>query len=200
MDSRSDTVDRREKLVQAASQLIQRQGYARTTLAEIAQAGGVPLGSVYYYFKTKEEVFVAINERRIEGLRRLLAATAETVGPREGLEALIQIWVTDKDIDTLYGCPIGSVCYELAKQRGALIEEAAKPLKFLQQWAEDRFRELGCAEKAPAHALHLITVLQGASLVANAFSNPAVIQQETDHLKAWLESLVGPRQAHGARH
>jgi len=200
MEPKPETADRRDNLVRAASQLIQRQGYARTTLAEIAQAGGVPLGSVYYYFKTKDEVFVAINERRMEGLRRLLAETAESAGPREGLETLIQIWVTDKDIDALYGCPIGSVCYELAKQRGALIEEAAKPLKYLQQWAEHQFRQLGFAESAPAHALHLITVLQGASLVANAFNNPQVILQETDHLRAWLASLVGPRQARGAKH
>lgn len=200
MEPKPETLDRRDKLVRAASQLIQRQGYARTTLAEIAQAGGIPLGSVYYYFKTKDEVFVAINERRMEGLRRLLAETGESAGPREGLEALIQIWITDKDIDALYGCPIGSVCYELAKQRGALIEEAAQPLRFLLQWAEAQFRQLGSAESAPVHALHLITVLQGASLVANAFNNPEVILQETDYLRAWLASLVGPRQAHGAKH
>lgn len=200
MESKPETVDRREKLVQAASQLIQRQGYARTTLAEIALAGGIPLGSVYYYFKTKDEVFVAINERRMQGLRRLLAETVESAGPREGLDALIQVWVTDKDIDALYGCPIGSVCYELAKQRGALSEEAAKPLRFLRQWAEEQFRQLGFAESAPAHALHLITVLQGASLVANAFNNPAVISQETDHLKAWLESLQNPHPLADKRH
>lgn len=199
MDRKSETVDRRDKLVQAASRLIQRQGYARTTLAEIAEAGGVPLGSVYYYFKTKDEVLVAIIDRRVEGLRHLLADATEFVGPRERLETLIQIWVTDKDIDTLYGCPIGSLCYELAKQREASSEATAKPLKFLLQWAEEQFRQLGRGEESPAHALHLITVLQGASLVANAFNNPAVILQETDLLKAWLANLTGPHLPRGAK-
>jgi AcrR family transcriptional regulator len=199
MEPIPETVDRRDKLVRAASNLIQRQGYARTTLAEIAEAGGIPLGSVYYYFKSKDEVFVAINQRRMESLRRLLVETVEAAGPREGLEALIQVWVSDKDIDALYGCPLGSACYELAKQRGALIEEAAKPLRFLLQWAEDQFRRLGSEESAATYALHLITVLQGASLVANAFNDPKVILQETDQLKAWLESVAGPSQAHRAR-
>ena len=198
MEPIPETVDRRDKLVRAASNLIQRQGYARTTLAEIAEAGGIPLGSVYYYFKSKDEVFVAINQRRMESLRRLLVETAEASGPREGLEALIQVWVSDKDIDALYGCPLGSACYELAKQRGALIEEAAKPLRFLLQWAEDQFRRLGSEESAATYALHLITVLQGASLVANAFNDPKVILQETDHLKAWLESVAGPSQVRRA--
>jgi len=120
-------------------------------------------------------------------------------GRAKGSRLVIQIWVSDKDIDALYGCPLGSACYELAKQRGALIEEAAKPLRFLLQWAEDQFRRLGSSECAAAYALHLITVLQGASLVANAFNDPKVIVQETDQLKAWLESVAGPSQAHRAR-
>ena len=200
MDRKQKTVDRRDKLIHAASQLLQRQGYARTTLAEIAEAGDVPLGSVYYYFKSKDEVLVAIIDRRVKGLRHLLVEGIASAGPRERLEALIQIWVTDKDIDTLYGCPIGSLCYELAKQREASGETTAKPLRFLLQWAEDQFRQMGRGEESPADALHVITVLQGASLVANAFNNPAVILQETDHLKAWLENLVGQHQPRGAKH
>lgn len=200
MERESETAGRRDKLVKEASSLIQRQGYARTTLAEIAEAGGVPLGSVYYYFKTKEEVLVAINDRRMESLRRFLVEATESAGPRERLEALIQIWVTDKEIDALYGCPIGSVCYELAKHREALSAEAAKPLKFLLQWAEEQFRQLRSGKESAALALHLITVLQGASLVANAFNDPAIILQETDYLKAWLENLTGPRISRSGRH
>lgn len=200
MEPRSETADRREKLVQAASQLIQRQGYAKTTLAEIAQAGEIPSGSIYYYFKTKEEVVVAINERRITNLRRLLVETTESLGPRERLEALIQIWVTDKEIDALYGCPIGSLCYELAKQRESLSEEAAKPLRFILEWAEGQFRQLGFAEKSTTLALHLVTVLQGASLVANAFNSPAIILRETEHLKIWIESLAPPRVSRKRKH
>jgi len=200
MERESETAGRRDKLVKAASSLIQRQGYARTTLAEIAAAGGVPLGSVYYYFKTKDEVLVAINDRRMESLRRFLVEATESAGPRERLEALIQIWVTDKEIDALYGCPIGSVCYELAKHREALSAEAAKPLKFLLQWAEEQFRQLGSGKESAALALHLITVLQGASLVANAFNDPAIILHETDYLKAWLENLTGPRISRSGKH
>jgi len=200
MERESETAGRRDKLVKAASSLIQRQGYARTTLAEIAAAGGVPLGSVYYYFKTKDEVLVAINDRRMESLRRFLVEATESAGPRERLEALIQIWVIDKEIDALYGCPIGSICYELAKHREALSAEAAKPLKFLLQWAEEQFRQLGSGKESAALALHLITVLQGASLVANAFNDPAIILHETDYLKAWLVNLTGPRISRSGKH
>ena len=37
----------------AARELVHRQGVARTTLADIAQAADVPVGNVYYYFRQK---------------------------------------------------------------------------------------------------------------------------------------------------
>ncbi len=37
-----------------------RQGATATTLADIAQAADVPLGNVYYYFKTKDDLIRAV--------------------------------------------------------------------------------------------------------------------------------------------
>lgn len=194
MNRRSDeAAGRRDKLVRAASQVIHRQGFSRTTLADIAQAADVALGSVYYYFKTKEEIAVAITDRRMAHLHRVLVEATEAAGPKERLEALIHLWVGDSEIDARYGCPIGSLCYELAKQRGTMADEAARPLRFLLQWAEARFRELGKGDESAGLALHLVTTLQGASLVANAFNDPAVIARETDRLKDWLKGLARAR-------
>ena len=47
---------KRERLVAAAVALAYEQGYRRTTLADIAEQSGVPLGNVYYYFRTKDEM------------------------------------------------------------------------------------------------------------------------------------------------
>jgi AcrR family transcriptional regulator len=52
MENMDANESRRDRLVRAASQVIHRQGYGRTTLADIAQAADVALGSVYYYFKS----------------------------------------------------------------------------------------------------------------------------------------------------
>jgi len=47
-------------LVAAASDLLYEHGVERTTLADIAQAADVPLGNVYYYFKTKDDIVAAV--------------------------------------------------------------------------------------------------------------------------------------------
>jgi len=45
---------KRTRLINTASKLAHEHGFNQTTLADIARDSGVPLGNVYYYFKTKE--------------------------------------------------------------------------------------------------------------------------------------------------
>ena len=46
--------EKRQRLIETATQVMYQQGTHRTTLADVAQASGVPLGNIYYYFKTKD--------------------------------------------------------------------------------------------------------------------------------------------------
>ena len=48
--------DKRQRLVEGARLVLHQQGVEKTTLADIAQAADVPVGNVYYYFKTKDEL------------------------------------------------------------------------------------------------------------------------------------------------
>ena len=48
--------DKRDRLIDAANDLIYQQTFNATTLADIAAKANVPLGNVYYYFKTKDDI------------------------------------------------------------------------------------------------------------------------------------------------
>jgi AcrR family transcriptional regulator len=52
--------DKRSWLIQTAVKLAYRHGFRTTSLADIAEAAKVPVGNVYYYFKTKDEIGEAI--------------------------------------------------------------------------------------------------------------------------------------------
>ncbi|MDP2267199.1 MAG: hypothetical protein Q8J70_11655, partial [Thiobacillus sp.] len=104
-------------------------------------------------------------------------------------EALIQVWVSDREIDARYGCPIGSLCYELAKGRGPLSDAAAQPVKLLVSWCDEQFRLMGHIEQAPVLARHLVACLQGISLLANAFADPELILTEAAYLTGWLGTI-----------
>src|SRR5260370_7942720 len=49
-------IDKRSRLLSAAVGLAYRNGFGATSLADIAREAEVPLGNVYYYFKTKDEI------------------------------------------------------------------------------------------------------------------------------------------------
>ena len=65
---------KRERLVRAASELVHHQGVEKTTLAEIAEAADVPLGNVYYYFKTKDALLDAVVEAHVRGIEETIAS------------------------------------------------------------------------------------------------------------------------------
>src|SRR5215472_6153920 len=58
---RDDTRDKREAIIEAARTLFAKQGYEETTIAEIARAAGVGVGTVYLYFQHKRQILVEVS-------------------------------------------------------------------------------------------------------------------------------------------
>lgn len=179
---------RRERLVRRAAQRIHHHGYNRTSLADVAKSARMPAGGIYYYFKSKDALIHAIIDMRLQELDNLLDSWSELPEPKTRLEALINVWRDDCEVDARYGCPIGSLCSELAKAGGAAAKAAARPVERIRQWSKQQFRECGHAD-AEGLAEHLTMALQGASLVANALRDPAALVRETDRLKDWINGL-----------
>lgn len=66
--------DKHEAILTAAFSLFSHYGYRRTSIDDIAQEAGIAKGTVYLYFKSKEEIFRALSQQLLD---RVLA-TAET--------------------------------------------------------------------------------------------------------------------------
>ncbi len=179
---------RRERLVEAARSLVHRKGYHRTTLADIAAQAEVPLGNVYYYFRTKDDLLQAVVDDHAEELRANLAACAEDEDPRERLKALIRSSADLRDVTARYGCPHGSLCQELEKQDAEHENPAARLLRMRVDWAEEQFRRLGENRHARELAVDLVGSLQGAALLTNAFNAPQLMKDTTLRLEAWIDA------------
>ncbi|MCK5749515.1 MAG: TetR/AcrR family transcriptional regulator, partial [Oricola sp.] len=63
---------KREALVQAAAELFWTRGYEASSLADIASAARVPLGNVYYYFKTKSDLAGAVADLFVQQTETLI--------------------------------------------------------------------------------------------------------------------------------
>jgi AcrR family transcriptional regulator len=181
--------DKRARLVQAAVKLVHEHGFNSTTLADIAQEAGVPLGNVYYYFKTKEAIGEALVET-LDGFYNAARARWEAQpDPKARIEAFIQETIETRDSIARGGCPIGSLCAELHKEGGPLAVRAAKLFDDLLKWLEGQFRLMGQGAESRDLAFHLVSALQGASLLANTFHSTREVTREAKRLQRWVRSL-----------
>jgi TetR/AcrR family transcriptional regulator, transcriptional repressor for nem operon len=181
--------NKRARLLEAANKLVHAQGFNQTTLADIASAAEVPLGNVYYYFKTKEDIGHALIEHRADFYRGLIDAWNKIPDPKKRLLALIEEVEGQREALAASGCPIGSLCQELHKDGGLLAEKAAGLMSAILGWSERQFRDLGQGAESADLALHMLTVLQGASLLTHTFNQPVLLLRETTRLKHWLEAI-----------
>src|SRR5260221_14559951 len=78
-------IDKRSRLVSAAVGLAYQNGFEATSLADIAREAKVPLGNVYYYFKTKDEICEAIVELRLAQLAAARERGEQAGTPQERL-------------------------------------------------------------------------------------------------------------------
>jgi AcrR family transcriptional regulator len=181
--------DKRIRLVEAAADLAHRRGFREASLAEIAEQAGVPLGNVYYYFKTKDALAEALIERWREEMRTARAAWDAAGDPVERLEACIDVAARGREAVAKSGSPIGGLCTELGKTGGPLAEKARVLFREQLDWIETQLHELGAGAEAPALAVHLLSGLQGAAVLAHAQGDPALLVFEAEMLKAWVRRL-----------
>lgn len=179
---------KRERLVAAACQMMHEQGVEATTLADIAQAAGVPLGNVYYYFKTKNDLVRAVVETHLKEASTMLAAIDATYAtPRDRLKAVFGALTQQSDLIARYGCPRGSLCTELDKRSdgpGITAELMRVPV----DWAERQFLAMGRADGRDL-AIEVIARYQGTALLANTFRDPELMDREAARVAQWIDSV-----------
>src|SRR5260370_8214818 len=99
--------DKRTRLIETATKLAYGRGFRETSLADIAEAARVPVGNVYYYFKTKEELAEAVVERRLEEFRVAQAEWDRWSSPKERLLAFVGSFHANREQLAPAGCPTG---------------------------------------------------------------------------------------------
>jgi AcrR family transcriptional regulator len=181
--------DKRERLLKAAKVLIYRQGLAQTSLADIAQESGVPLGNVYYYFKTKEDIATAVVEEYKTGIADSLRQLDEReADPRQRLVWFIKRLAAYKEEIADRGCRVGSLCQELNKDAGPLASRADDIIALEIKWATAQFKLMGRKDAADL-AVQLIATLQGISLLANTLKSPTVIGRQVALQCEWVNAM-----------
>lgn len=87
--ARPAVADKREAILRAATGVFARNGYFNSKVADIASAAGVADGTVYLYFKSKEEILHSIFDRTVdEAVTEAREELKEIKDPREKLRRI----------------------------------------------------------------------------------------------------------------
>lgn len=95
---------KRSEIAQKAIEVLAKRGFQATTIQEIADAAGLGKGTIYHYFKTKEEILLAVSEELFHETERSFGAALLHINePMEKLSVLIEeaLKVTE-DLENLF--------------------------------------------------------------------------------------------------
>ena len=120
--------DRRAIILEAGAELMLRKGYHGTGIQQIVDAVGVPKGSFYNYFKSKEDFALAAMEHtsrdHITGFEDALISGSRSYRQRiiDQYAAMAAAYEASGSYTT--GCFVGNLCQELADTNTMVAEKA----------------------------------------------------------------------------
>lgn len=180
---------KRERLVAAAVELTYRQGFGKTTLSDLADESQVPLGNIYYYFKTRDDIGNAVLDQRQGEFAAMRDRLSELESPLARLMAFVEMTIENASLVAQRGCPMGSLTAELLKDGGELAQRARALMADPMAWMAEQFAAMGHEADAGDLALQLQSALQGASLLAQSFGEAEPLEREGRRLLGWLKAL-----------
>ena len=184
------TSSTRTKIIEKADTLFYQGGFDATSFADIAADVGISRGNFYHHFKTKDEILDAVIDHRLARTAAMLDGwKAQTDHPRDRIACFVHIVIANRADIMAFGCPVGTLCSELAKLDHVAKRRAADILALYRDWLTTQFRMLGHGGRAEEMALHVLGWSQGVAVLATAFNDEALIRREVDGIMAWLDAL-----------
>src|SRR5882762_11117149 len=85
--------DKRERILAAAERIFARHGFFAARVSEIAKEAGVADGTIYLYFKSKDDLLISLFEHRMKQVNAVLLQAIDARPPADQLRAFIQAYL-----------------------------------------------------------------------------------------------------------
>ncbi|NUP47853.1 MAG: TetR/AcrR family transcriptional regulator, partial [Catenulispora sp.] len=181
------TSDARERLLAAGTHLLGQRPYSSVGVAEICATAGVPKGSFYYFFPSKQDLALAVIDEHWEHQRKQWAAVLGGTAPaddriHELFRASARVQQTAlADSGAVVGCLFGNLALELSSTEDTVRTR-------LQEIFEAQVQMIDCAladddgyagvsdESRRRLSASVVAQLEGSVLFAKLFQDPAQIE------------------------
>ena len=192
----------RGKLVEAARRLFWERGYEATSLQDVIGRARVKSGSLYYFFRTKEDLLLAVLDHYVDLLWPAVVepAFARTTNPIERIFAILNGY-REGLIYTgfTHGCPIGNLALEVSDESPRAREKIAQNFEGWRKWIRKCLDE--AADRLPRGtdgermAMFVLSVMEGAVMQARAHHSLEPFDASVAELRQYFNRLL----AEGAR-
>jgi TetR/AcrR family transcriptional repressor of lmrAB and yxaGH operons len=192
--STGSTSSTRDRIVVAASRLIQRQGYVGTGIKQIATEAEATLGSVYHFFPGgKEAVAVAAMEYGREEFAAVLRTALDGEDdPAEAVDACARLLAKElRASGWADGCPVTAAALETLGTDNPIQRACAEALLAWQNLVADKL--LGCGFPDPEArdlAATVINTLEGAEVTAQVTRSETPLLLAGRHLSRLIASYA----------
>jgi AcrR family transcriptional regulator len=202
---------RREQIVEAAAAVITEQGIQNLSLSEIENKAGMSRGQLTYYFRTKEDILLAVFDRLValmhERVGEPVCAHAQEAGAWEWIQHLLEKILTHPPVHPQFGC----LQYTFLSQIAHREDFREKLAGLYQYWRQEMGQ--GLAEDFPslplerkispqAFASLVQALLHGLAMQRTAdpaaFDGQEMLALCLDVLGTYLGKKHGPRPSSGS--
>ncbi|MCI3239053.1 MULTISPECIES: TetR/AcrR family transcriptional regulator [Streptomyces] len=191
------TSDAKEKILAAARSLIEARGYSALGVAEICTAAGVPKGSFYHFFDSKESLALAVVDEHWAAQKRDWTRVLE--GDAAPLDRLRQLFeqteaaqhTAQQGCGTVSGCLFGNLTLELSNQTEAVrarLQEIFEAQIDMVESVVAEARERGDATVTDTReaARAVVAQLEGQVLFAKLYNNTGRLSPLWQNCRALL--------------
>ncbi|UCE17193.1 MAG: TetR family transcriptional regulator [Gemmatimonadota bacterium] len=191
----------RKKIIDTARELFWKNGYGATGVAQILSHAGIGSGSFYWFFKSKEDLLVAVLEQYLELLDSMIAAPAfkKSTDPIERifliLEGYRQIL---EEYDFQLGCPIGNIALELGDKYENVREMTIKNFEnwrnMIKKCLHDASNSFPPNTDFDAMTVFILTTMEGAMMQARAHKDISYFDDSIVQLRVYFNSLLTKKE------
>lgn len=194
------TASSRDKILEAAMELFYFHGYEATSISEIVKRAGVLSGSLYHFFKSKEDVLLAVLERYKEMLwaEIIEPVFGQTDDPLERVFGILENYRNGLEFTHCTGgCPIGNLALEVSdshpQARGLIAENFAAWKGWVQKCFEDAKDRLAPGADPEQLATFVLTVMEGGVMQSRAMGSIKPFEASVAMLKDYIRRLAKDR-------
>ncbi len=188
----------KQKLLDAAQELMLAKGYTATSVEEICDAAELTKGSFFHYFEGKEHLGRLVAQRFAASMQQLFQSAPfnQRKDPLERVLGRVDFLIElTRGPHTRKGCLLGTFVQELSGTHPKIrsvcatcFDDAAQSFKQDLEAAKAKYTPR--ARWSPQSlAEHLTAVVQGAIILAKAKQDPKIMEESLTHFREYLQCV-----------